>query len=282
MTNMWPSGYFQFAIIVLSASSLFFSMADTCWGADSEVDLGNFFETERESNKSKLSSADLSGIKWDSLESEVAALDSASSVDFQFSFVNQNVFPIRVVSVDPSCGCTEVDFDHEPCPTGARSRVRAVLQLGTATGKIRKRITVKIKGVGNLYDQSFELNLHTTVKSIFTLASPIVIWRASELVKGGPEEVEGWEKSLSLQFANPQGQKVVSLKPGGQPSDFIASMKSEEDGCVVTMGLRPGDEAMKSDKAAVGYFYLDVLYPDGQIRAVRVKGIFFPAMSETK
>ena len=63
MTNMWSSCYFQFAIIILSANSLFFSMADARWEADNEVDLGNFFETEHESNKPKASIADLSGIK---------------------------------------------------------------------------------------------------------------------------------------------------------------------------------------------------------------------------
>jgi hypothetical protein len=87
--------------------------------------------------------------------------EQAGPADFEFSFTNKSIRPIKIISVNPSCGCTTPDWTKEPVQPGATGYIKASFDPKGRPGYFNKTLSV----MTDLDNNSLILQIKGTVVS---------------------------------------------------------------------------------------------------------------------
>ena len=68
--------------------------------------------------------------------------EGKGNVDHEFIFTNNSGFPVRIISVQPSCGCTTPDWSRQPVPQGKTGFIKASFDPRGRPGYFSKTLTV--------------------------------------------------------------------------------------------------------------------------------------------
>jgi hypothetical protein len=79
---------------------------------------------------------------------DAGVVPSGTEVSKTFVLENQGSEPLRILSVEPDCGCTVVRYDGIIAP-GARGEISASVDVSTFVGPIAKYLTVRTNDVSN-------------------------------------------------------------------------------------------------------------------------------------
>jgi len=82
-------------------------------------------------------------ISWDETSYDFGTIQMEDgTVTHTFTFVNTGDEPLVLTKVQPSCGCTAVDYTKEPVAPGSKGFVEAAYNPTNRPGPINKSITV--------------------------------------------------------------------------------------------------------------------------------------------
>ncbi|MCH2235527.1 MAG: DUF1573 domain-containing protein [Crocinitomicaceae bacterium] len=82
-----------------------------------------------------------SSIEWETTEIDLGEIEQGKPVDITFNFNNTGNEPVIISDVKAGCGCTIVNFDKKPIPSGDSSEITATFNA-KAEGPFNKSIRV--------------------------------------------------------------------------------------------------------------------------------------------
>jgi len=89
-------------------------------------------------------SAEVSKLKFNTLEHDFGNQAQGKPVSFEFEFVNNDKEPVILEDVKASCGCTTPTWTKEPVMPGKKGTIKAQYNMAR-DGAFRKSITVTTK-----------------------------------------------------------------------------------------------------------------------------------------
>ena len=247
---------------------LLFFINLNCFSADTLVDIGTFLE---KGSESRSPSKKIETIEFENKEIVVNAREDESKGLFTFKFLNQHNLPLRIISVETSCGCTVVDYRKDYVEPNHGSTITAEFSFGTSSGKLTKHITAKFVNQDSTQEYSYQLYLVANVGAIFNTPSSAISWHAESFSDSSAMNI----KKINLPFISAGDKKVLDLKLP-QSECFSAVMERNDQGCSLTISPKPDSQTLSSSKTTCGYFDIDVQYPNGNVRSHRVWCMIIP------
>jgi len=83
--------------------------------------------------------------EFNEYEVDFGKVEQMTSREFKFEFENKGDTPIDIVSLKPSCGCTEFSFPSQRVQPGEKGVIEGICNFGRFKNKIRKSITLKVR-----------------------------------------------------------------------------------------------------------------------------------------
>lgn len=85
---------------------------------------------------------ELSSVEWLSDSWDFGKIQSGEKVEYLYYFKNTGKYPVKVMRVKPSCGCTTPEWSKEPVQPGEKGFIKAVFDSKGKVGVQMKSITV--------------------------------------------------------------------------------------------------------------------------------------------
>ncbi len=84
-----------------------------------------------------------STIKFDKEVMDLGELQEGEVVECVFHYKNTGKYPLRILSVDPDCGCTNAEFDTDILMPGKKGKIKTVFNSSGFFNNIYKTIEVE-------------------------------------------------------------------------------------------------------------------------------------------
>lgn len=142
----------------------------------------------------------------------------------EFTFINRGDKPIRIVSIQPACGCTTTTLEKTVFSAGETGVIPITFSVGALTGRSVKSIAVATDEPANNH---YTLSLDVDIVEWFSLSPRLLFWRPNE---------EPAPKELIVTLANDR-VRVAGIEA---PADlFQAKLKQSGDPRKVTIVVTP-------------------------------------------
>jgi mono/diheme cytochrome c family protein len=81
---------------------------------------------------------------WDAMEKKITVKADESRVNFTFSVTNTSANPVRIYSINPSCGCTDTELPRNPwiLAPGEKNTFRGTIDILGKHGSLAKMLYV--------------------------------------------------------------------------------------------------------------------------------------------
>ncbi len=123
-------------------------------------------------------------LTWSSTKVEAAAKGGQETFDTVFNFKNTGDKPVKIISVQTSCGCTTATLAKTTYAPGESGELKAEIDLRNRTGWQEKTITVT---TDDAPASPVTLNLRVNIPQLVEIAPRLLVW--SHDSKGEPKEV---------------------------------------------------------------------------------------------
>ncbi len=155
-------------------------------------------------------------LQWDSRVLEFHPSPDQTNVVAAFPFKNAGQNPIRVLSVNTSCGCTTATPEKETYLPGETGQITATFTIGHRTGFQQKQITVTTDAPTNAVTQ---LTLNVRIPEIIKITPSFAFWRTHDPVTPKTMRIQVLEnKVISIQAVfstNPRfSAQLEIVQPG--------------------------------------------------------------------
>jgi hypothetical protein len=147
-----------------------------------------------------LSTSAMAQLKWENPEQKVTAGATDQFVEAKYQFTNTGNYPVTIIEVQPSCGCTTVQLAKKEFAPGESGELTARFDFAGRTGRQEKSIVVLTKDTIN---QPITLRLLVTIPEPVRIEPEVVFWRLGDEPK---------PKVIRVTVAEDFPIKVVSIK----------------------------------------------------------------------
>jgi len=171
------------------------------------------------------------GLTWENATVEKTAVEGAPSIDAVFRFKNSSSEPVRVLSLETSCGCTTASLEKMDYAPGEHGELKVTLNLLGRSGVQEKTILVSTSGAPV---SRTLLTLRVKIPALFDITPRLLWWVEGEQAK---------EKESVISTNRGDGTKVVLL----QPMDPNVHLRLEKaaDGTSYVLGVTPASTNVK-------------------------------------
>lgn len=179
--------------------------------------------------------ASRAALVWPQQEIRMQVAADAEVVPVAFPFRNAGRDVVRIVSIQPDCGCTTARLAKEQWQPGENGEVAATLALQGRTGRVERHIQVT---TDDAPDQPTMLTFVVEVPEVVSITPRFLPWATD----GATDE-----RWVSIVFSDPQTMRIdevrcdspwfqTRLEPAGKPGSY-------------RLGVRPKDGAPPSQVA---------------------------------
>lgn len=155
-------------------------------------------------------------LSWENPDQRVAARATDPFVEVKYPFTNTGSYPVTILEVQPSCGCTTVQLAKKQYAPGESGALAARFEFAGRTGRQEKSIVVWTKDAIN---QPVTLRLVVTIPEAVKVEPEAVFWRVGEEPKPKVIRVSVAQdfpaKIVSIESNNPEMRVgLTSVTPG--------------------------------------------------------------------
>jgi hypothetical protein len=158
-----------------------------------------------------LSTNAIAQLRWEDPEQKVAAGATDQFVVAKYQFSNTGNYPVTIIEVQPSCGCTTVQLAKKEYAPGESGELAARFDIAGRSGRQEKSIVVSTKDTIN---QPITLRLVVTIPEAVRIEPEVVFWRLGDEPK---------PKVIRVTVAEDFPAKIVSIK--SNHSDMKVDLK---------------------------------------------------------
>jgi hypothetical protein len=167
----------------------------------------------------------LAQLRWESPEQQLTAGPTDQFVLAKYRFTNAGDYPVTILEVQPSCGCTTVQLAKKEYGPGESGELAARFDIAGHSGRQEKSIAVLTKDTIN---QPITLRLLITIPEAVRIEPDAVSWRLGEEPK---------PKVIRVTVAKDLPTKIVSIKSNN--SEMRVDMKEVTPEKEVEVTLTP-------------------------------------------
>jgi hypothetical protein len=80
-------------------------------------------------------------------------------VNYSFEFTNTGKEPLIIRDVNPSCGCTNAEWDKEPILPGKKGRIKVGLRTAEQKGNFMKEVYIQSNAINGAPDGRYTLRI---------------------------------------------------------------------------------------------------------------------------
>ena len=140
------------------------------------------------------------------------------AVEVTFGFTNMGPKPVRIVQIQPSCGCTTATMEKQTFAPGEKGSLTAILDAKGFTGTQEKTIQV----ISDDDPKPTTLILRVTIPELVKVYPRLLWWSVGEETKAKEATVtlhaDADIKIASVTSDNPAVE--ISLEPGKEPKHY--------------------------------------------------------------
>jgi len=163
-------------------------------------------------------------LSWKELVLERTSDEGASSLEVTYRFRNTSQSPVRIVSVETSCGCTTATLKKADYSPGESGELNVVFNLVGRIGLQEKTITVVTSdapGRGTI------LTLRVRIPALFEVSPRLLWWEVGEPAVGKQTKITiNSSAEVTVNLLPPTDTKIIAdleSAPGGH--HFVLSIK---------------------------------------------------------
>ncbi|HEY5228215.1 MAG TPA: DUF1573 domain-containing protein, partial [Opitutaceae bacterium] len=130
-------------------------------------------------------SAARASLAWDRTSASETCWAGEDTTVTVYHFRNTGTSPVTILSADPSCHCTSVDWPEKAVAPGAEGAITATFTIGGRMGQEDKTISVISDDAPNT---PTVLALSINIQRVATITSDTVFWKVGE--KAAEKDVE--------------------------------------------------------------------------------------------
>ncbi|MGA8478256.1 MAG: DUF1573 domain-containing protein [Chthoniobacterales bacterium] len=147
-----------------------------------------------------LSTNAIAQLRWENLEQKVTAGATDQFVVAKYQFTNTGNYPVTIIEVQPSCGCTTVQLAKKEYAPGESGELAARFDIAGRSGRQEKSIVILTKDTIN---QPITLRLLVTIPEAVRIEPEVLFWRLGDEPK---------PKVIRVTVAEDFPAKIVSIK----------------------------------------------------------------------
>jgi hypothetical protein len=163
-----------------------------------------------------LSTNAIAQLSWENSEQKVTAGATDQFVEAKYRFTNTGNYPVTIIEVQPSCGCTTVQLAKKEYAPGESGELAARFAFAGRTGRQEKSIVVLTKDTIN---QPITLRLLVTIPEAVRIEPEVLFWQLSDEPK---------PKVTRVTVAEGFPTKIVSIKSNS--SEMRVDLKEVKPG----------------------------------------------------
>jgi hypothetical protein len=187
----------------------------------------------------------VAALSWDRVSASETCWSGEDTTVTVYRFRNTGSVPVKILSADPSCHCTSVDWTDKAVAPGEEGLITATFTIGGRIGHEDKTISVISDDAP---DKPTVLALSINIQKVATVTSDTVFWKVGEspaakdieVVAADAKELSSLqavsdEPSISITVRKEEGGRrfIVSLKPASTDKPLQARIE-----CKATFGSR--------------------------------------------
>lgn len=175
-------------------------------------------------------------LRWEKRHLEFHPSPSDTKIVAEFPFANAGKQPVKIKSVETSCGCTTASMDKEIYAPGEKGKITATFEIGGRTGEQEKAVYV-------VTDDPKEPELALSFKAMIPKileAHPIFLnWVKGEELKPKRAEVKvlGDFPVHQLDAVSSNPNMLVVVKRGESGHDFKIVVTPRKRGGLLTSSI---------------------------------------------
>jgi hypothetical protein len=184
-------------------------------------------------------------LSWDRLSASETCWSGEDTTVTVYRFHNTGTSPVKILSADPSCHCTTVDWTDKAVAPGSEGLITATFTIGGRIGQEDKTISVISDDAP---DKPTVLALHINIQRVATIEADSVFWKVGEANTAKDIEVVAADaKELSaLQVISDEPSVKVTVKKRDGGQRYIVSLQPASTdkplqarvACTATFGSR--------------------------------------------
>jgi Protein of unknown function (DUF1573) len=116
-------------------------------------------------------------LAWDRTSASETCWAGEETTVTVYHFRNTGTSPVKIISADPSCHCTSVDWPEKAVAPGAEGAITATFTVGGRIGQEDKTISVISDDAP---DTPTVLALSINIQRVATISSDTVFWKVGE------------------------------------------------------------------------------------------------------
>jgi Protein of unknown function (DUF1573) len=164
-------------------------------------------------------------LKWDRTSASETCWAGEDTTVTTYHFKNAGPSPVKIISADPSCHCTSVDWPERAIAPGAEGTITATFTIGGRIGQEDKTISVISDDAPNT---PTVLALSINIRSVATIASDTVFWKVGE---------KPIEKDVEITAAD--AKQLSSIEAVSNDASVSVSVRKLDDGKRFVLAITP-------------------------------------------
>jgi hypothetical protein len=183
-------------------------------------------------------------LAWDHNMVETRASPADKTVSAEYRFTNKGKQPVRIKSLQPSCGCTAAKPDKDVVNPGETGTITLKFDIGDRRGEQYKTVTVRTDESSS---STYVLGLKVHIEELVEMDRTVLLWRKGEPLN--PKKIHMkvvGQAPLSLAKVKSTSESFdVSLeaKEAGREYELIVTPKATDKAAAATIVVESEPEA---------------------------------------
>ena len=165
-------------------------------------------------------------LEWETTDLKLVARPGQPSMNVVFPFRNIGGKPVRILSLDSSCGCMSAVPAKAVCAPGESDEIRVELILTGYSGRVRRSVAVSTDDADGKYA---ELTMTVEIPELVAITPRFLFWRVGDQ----PEE-----KAAEVVVNDPKSTAVDGIECNNP--HFQAQLSPDKPG-MFRLAVRPAD-----------------------------------------
>ena len=164
-------------------------------------------------------------LKFESIHQEASAKPEDTELMIKFPFSNPTGSPIRVASLESTCGCIKGSTDKRVYGPGEAGVVQALFSLGSFVGTHQKVVYLDTEKPD---EQRYKLTVTVNIPEVVVIEPKLTKWTIGE---------EAAAKQIDVKFVGAEPMKITGLQSTRPQFEF--SSETIEEGRHYRITLKP-------------------------------------------
>ncbi len=175
-------------------------------------------------------------LTWERTSAEVETSFGQASIEASYPFKNTGTYPVKILEVDTSCGCTYAAASKEVVAPGESAEVMAFFETETREGPQGTTITVRTDDPAQ---SRTVLKLQTDIPPAAILPQRTVIWKPGQPLEVRQMDITT-ELGVTLKLGKPK--RLLPVKAALEPLEYGPGYRltiTPDEGAEEASGLLP-------------------------------------------